>query len=250
MSVDVSAFDLAPDSRMATLCLHGFTGTPYEMRSLGESLAQRGVRALAPVLPGHNQTPRDLAQIRCDDWLEAARENLRALRAAHSRVGVAGMSMGGVLSLLLAAQEPVDAIVSIGAPLRLARSISWSVPVVKYLWPYLRKGVSDIRDPEARARHPAFPAIPLAAVHELIRLQARLDGELHRVSAPLLIAHGAHDHTANPADAHEICERVASDQKEVMVFEGSAHVVTVDFDRAELARRATEFLVHELSATD
>lgn len=246
MSVDVSPFDLNPDARMATLCLHGFTGTPYEMRPLGEALARRGIRALGPVLPGHNQSPRDLARVRCGDWLEAAREHLHALRAQHARVGVAGLSMGGVLALSLGAEEPVDAIVSIATPLRLSRSISGLVPVLKYVWPYLRKRGSDIREPEARKRHPAFPATPLAGVHELVRLQARLDGELHRVSAPLLIAHGAHDATANPADAHEICQRVASVRKEVMLFESSAHVVTVDFDGGELARRATEFLVREL----
>ena len=43
------------------LCLHGFTGTPFEVRPLAEALAGRGYTVLAPVLAGHCGTIDELA---------------------------------------------------------------------------------------------------------------------------------------------------------------------------------------------
>ena len=69
--VDPSAFDLPGSGRAAALCLHGLTGTPYEVRSLAEAISARGIRAVGPALPGHSETPERLAATTHTDWLEA-----------------------------------------------------------------------------------------------------------------------------------------------------------------------------------
>ena len=61
--VDPSPFDLIGGGSAAVLCLHGLTGTPYEVRPLGEALARAGIRAVGPALPGHNETPDRLARV-------------------------------------------------------------------------------------------------------------------------------------------------------------------------------------------
>ena len=71
--VDTAPFDLPGSKRVAALCLHGLTGTPYEVRPHGEALSQAGIRAVGPALPGHNETPQSLARVRYQQWLEAAR---------------------------------------------------------------------------------------------------------------------------------------------------------------------------------
>ena len=43
---DPAAFDLPGAGKAAALCLHGLTGTPYEVRSLGEALADALVQSL------------------------------------------------------------------------------------------------------------------------------------------------------------------------------------------------------------
>jgi carboxylesterase len=101
---------------------------------------------------------------------------------------------------------------------------------------------SDIRDAAARARHPSYDRMPLAAVHELLRLQRLVREALPRVEAPLLVAHGAHDRTAHPDDAREILGRVASREREHLVLESSGHVATVDVDGPRLAAAAVSFL--------
>ena len=245
--VDPAPFDLPGDGRAAALCLHGLTGTPWEVRSLGLALSARGVRAVGPALPGHNETPERLAKVGFRDWLAAAREGLDALRARHGTVFLVGMSMGGLLSLALAAEARVEGLVVVGTPLHLRRGLAPALPLLRRLRPFARKRVgSDIRDAEARARHPSYPVMPLASLQQLARLQCEVRRLLPRVEAPLLVAPGAFDGTANPADAREILSAVGSREKQLLILASSGHVVPVDFDGPELARAAADFLARRM----
>jgi carboxylesterase len=240
--VDPGAFDFGK-GRHAVLCLHGLTGTPYEVRPIGEAMARAGLRAVGPLLPGHGGPSELLAAILHDVWFEAVRNAYRALRAEHDAVSVVGLSLGGLLTLALASEEDVDALVVIGTPLHVhARFVSW-VPLLKR-WKHAfpkRKG-SDIRHDEARERHPSMNVMPLASVHELMRLQRRVRGRLDRVTAPILVAHGALDATAKPSDACEIAGQVASEERELLWLPNSGHVVPVDHDGPALAEAAVDFV--------
>ncbi len=241
--VDSAPFDLPGEGRAAALCLHGLTGTPYEVRPLGVALAARGVRALGPALPGHNETPDRLARIGWREWLDAARAEAGELRKRHACVFLVGMSMGGLLSLALAAEARVEGLVVVGTPLHLPFGLVPLLPLVRHLRPFAHKRVgSDIRDARARARHPSYPVMPLASLQQLGRLQRRVRALLPRVEAPLLVAHGALDGTAKPADAREILAGVGSREKELLILPSSGHVVPVDVDGPELARAAADFL--------
>jgi len=243
--VDAGPFDLG-DGPDAALCLHGLTGTPYEVRPLGEALAASGVRALGPRLPGHGSTARALAATSCGDWLAAARESLRTLRARHDRVSLVGLSLGGLLSLALAGEEEVDALVVIGTPLHLHTRLAALVPALKRVREsFPKRSGSDIRNAAARARHPSLAVMPLASVHELMRLQKRVRAGLGRVTAPILVAHGALDTTARPDDAREIAGGVASGERELLWLPCSGHVVPVDHDGPALSRAVVDFLIRK-----
>ena len=245
--VDASPFELPGEGHAAALCLHGLTGTPYEVRPLGQALSAAGIAALGPALPGHNETPERLAAVAHGTWLEAARGAFRELRAVHERVFVVGLSMGGLIALLLAAEERVDAAAVIGVPLRLRAPGVRLVPLLKRLVRFVPKSSgSDIRDPDARARHPSYDRMPLAAIHELVRLQRRVRAALPRIRAPLLVAHGAHDRTAHPDDAREILARVGSREREHLVLAASGHVVPVDRDGPRLAAALVSFLRRQM----
>lgn len=246
--VDASAFDLAPRggrAPAAVLCLHGLSGTPYEVRALGEACAARGLAAVGPLLPGHGGAPAELAAVSSPAvWLEAARAEVKRLRARHAQVFVAGLSMGGLLALALAADALVDALAVVGVPLRFSLPVRVAVPIVWRFRPYLpKRNGSDIVDAAARARHPSMPVMPLRAVHQLLRLQRVVRAALPRIEAPILVAHGAHDRTARPADARAILCRVESREREWIECKGSGHVVPVDVDGPMLAEAVATFFL-------
>lgn len=240
---DPGAFDLPGDGQAAALCLHGLTGTPYEVRSLGEALSRSGVRAVGPLLPGHGGEPAALRRTSCSAWLVAARREAVRLRRETEVVFGVGLSMGGLVTLALAAEQAFDALVCVGVPLqlrqpgvrfaRLAKHVIRAIP---------KRDGSDIRDPEARARHPSMPVMPLAGIAELQKLQALVRPRLGEVGVPLLAAHGALDATAHPSDAEALLEGVGSVEKEHLLLPRSGHVVPVDFDASILATAAVRFL--------
>lgn len=247
--VDPGPFALGPErARAAVLCLHGLTGTPYEVRPLAQAFSAAGMRAVGPALPGHAATPEALAAIESwQVWADAARQELDRLADRHESVFAAGLSMGGLLCLLLGSERLVDALVVVGVPLRLAPPAPCLVPLAKRWVPFVSKvGGSDIQDDAARARHPGYDRMPLHAVHELIALQRVVRGRLRQIAAPILVAHGALDRTADPEDATEIYESVSSHDREQILLPSSGHVVPVDRDGAELSRVAAEFLARRV----
>src|SRR2546427_10780076 len=97
------------------LLLHGFAGTPPEMRGLGEYLAAAGYDVMGPLLAGHGLTPEAMALTRWTDWVRSAQDALTALRRDCREVFVAGQSLGGTLALHLAATNPaVTGVVAVG----------------------------------------------------------------------------------------------------------------------------------------
>jgi len=241
--IDVDPFDLGRGED-AVLCLHGLTGTPYEVRPLGEAFAAAGLRAVGPMLPGHGGAPEALAATSHQEWTAAVRDAHGALRERHRRVYVAGLSLGGLLALWLAeGAGRVDALVVVATPLHLHSRLARLLPVAKHLRRYIPKRVgSDIRENEARAAHPSMEVMPVASAHELARLQRRVRSALGRVTAPILIAHGRLDITACPDDARTIARQVSSPERELLWLSNSGHVVPVDHDGPVLARAAVDFL--------
>ena len=242
-----------PGSRsIGCLLVHGFTATPEEMRPLGEALARAGFPVRGVRLAGHGTSVADLARTTWTDWLRSVEEGLDHLGAEVPRVAVAGMSMGALLALHLAATRPTDvaALLLCGTPLTLANEarLRWLPFILRLPWIGRRyaivpkTGGRDVADPVARTASPAYDAIPTAAVVELLRLQQLVRGELARVRKPTLILHGRHDHTAPLANLRLLESGLGSGWVETRVLEESWHVVTIDVERALVGRLAADFL--------
>ncbi len=103
--LDGSTFFLPGNKPIGVLLLHGFTATTVEVRPLAEYLNRQGYSVFCPLLPGHGTRPEDMIPVRWQDWYETAQNGLERLKGI-SNLFVAGESMGGLLSLLLAASHP------------------------------------------------------------------------------------------------------------------------------------------------
>src|SRR5260370_27165377 len=67
--VDINEF-FFPGEGVSALLVHGLTGTPHEMRYLGERLAARGARVRGVNLAGHASAPENLRLSSYDNWYE------------------------------------------------------------------------------------------------------------------------------------------------------------------------------------
>jgi carboxylesterase len=241
---DASAFQLG-DPRggvaPAVLCLHGLTGTPYEVRPPAEALAEAGFYCEGPLLPGHGTTVGELARTPHARWVEAVVEAYDSLAERHERVYALGLSLGGLLVLSLAGRREVSGLVLMAVPLDLG-------PLVNRLVPWLHRVVRQlpktpaIRDAEARARHPGYDKMPLPAVNQLLLLTAEVRAHLSRVSAPAQLIFSRLDPTVPPRNAELLLRGLGSGERELHWLEASGHVLPVDAERALVAQKAVDFL--------
>lgn len=254
-SSDASPF-FFPAGDRAILCVHGFTGSPYEMRFLGERLHEAGFTVLGIKLPGHD-SPEELAKARATQWINAVERGLALLEGAEGivkPVGIAGISMGGALALHMAARvgRRLGAVAIFATPVFLSRVLTSTIRLARRVGlervlPKIPKpGGSDIGDKEQRERNPSLGYTPIPAVYELSDLIDDVRGRLGEITQPLYMCHGGKDHTVPPENLDYIARRVASRHLEVERFPRSQHVITLDVDREEVARSATRFFLKHL----
>src|SRR5262250_3643679 len=107
------------------------------MRPLGEALAAHGFSVRGVRLAGHGTSIDDLARTGWRDWFASVEHDLGLLRAQTRRVAVAGMSLGALLALHLAATRPADvaALILCGTPLRLGDArVRWLPALARIPW--------------------------------------------------------------------------------------------------------------------
>jgi carboxylesterase len=78
------------------------------MRFVAQALARAGMTVLCPQLAAHTGSFDELQDSRWQDWYASAEAALDQLRHRCDTVIVAGLSMGAVLALMLAAERKKD----------------------------------------------------------------------------------------------------------------------------------------------
>lgn len=232
--------------RTGCLLLHGFTGTPFEMRGLGESLAGAGLTVLGPRLFAHGTRQEDMPRARWQDWLASAEDGYHLLLGCCDAVVPIGLSMGGVLALLLAATVPVAGAAALSTPvnppdrrMRLLRPVA---PIVSKLWRFADKGPADFYYPKAASTHLEYPQYPIRAAAELYDLIAAMRQHLPEIRCPVLIVHSRRDRSVPFADAGELMAELGAQDKQSLWLEHSGHVVTRDSEHQTVFNAVAAFV--------
>lgn len=233
---------------IGVLVLHGFTGSTQSMRYLGEGLHREfGFSVVGPRLPGHGTSPDDMETTGYLDWLGEAERALQALAQRKRKVFVTGLSMGGTLTLNLAARFPeqVAAIAPIAAATSLAGDGLFDVLMMNPPLTRLPGIGSDIK--AEGVAETAYQEIPVACIKELIKLVALTRAVLPRIHCPALVMQGREDHVVPPSNAMEIVNAIQADDIRLLWLNNSYHVATLDNDKALILARMGAFFT-ELAA--
>lgn len=247
--VDTSEFFFA-GAGLSALLVHGLTGTPYEMRYLGERLAAQGIRVRGIRLAGHAAAPEELGQATQENWYESVLRGFEELRGYGDPIIVVGLSCGAVLAARLAEDQPdaVAGLVMLAPAFFLPRSQTLALRAISVLGAmtktiYLHnQRSSDIHDRSAVLIHPTCRLMPLCAPIELLKLSAIVRARLDRIRQPALIMHSINDHTC-PAkkNVDYVMQHLGSARKRLVMLEESYHVITVDSDKDRIANEVLVF---------
>jgi carboxylesterase len=213
------------------LLIHGFTGTPRDMRPLAQELAAAGVTARGVLLPGFAQSTDALRHVRATDWLAAAREAWIETRSGASHATLIGFSMGGAIALALAAESGLapDQLILLAPHWRFADRRAIFLPLGKHFIrtfrpfgrpnfadPNTRRALAqlapgaDLDDPAVRRQLDDAFTIPTHALNELRRINTIAAASSRRCTAPSLILQGLQDSTTLPVHSRTLAARIGA----------------------------------------
>jgi len=239
---------LLEGDRRGLLLLHGAGGgCTWDLKAFAATAHQRGYTVCLPALPGFGTRPEDLVEVTFNQWIAEAQKGLDHLGQQCRSVSVVGHSMGGVLSLLLAAADR-----------RVARLVTWAAPwrlrnplVGLAVWLLSRPGGALLLPRRIRVPVPqhlrdqgwvGYDRMPTRVglpIHEGLR---RLHVAIGQVRCPVLVVQGDRDEAVWARSARTIHGRVSSSERQLWIIEGGTHPLMQDPGKEELFERTLAFL--------
>ena len=237
-------FLLKGNSR-GVLLIHGFTGSPAEMRLLGERLHKQGFTVLAIRLPGHGTHVHDMEPTHWHHWYAAAVDGRILLSALCEEINVVGLSMGGLLALKLAAEHSVHSVSALSTPVFLTNRKIPLLPLYRIFCKFVQKKQRDYDiEPKLFIGYDSTPLSSLASLLELIQLVRR---DVCHVKCPTLLIQSRREHTVRPESASLLYELLKTNKKELFWLEKSGHIVTLDIERELVFAKISDFLSSNVS---
>lgn len=235
------------NSQVGVLLTHGFTGTPKEMRWMGEYLNREcGFTTLGIRLTGHATRPEDMIRARFNDWQASVEDGFHLLSGAAKSIFLCGLSMGGILSLYSASRLPVKGVVAMSTPYKLPNDPRLKfIRLLSKVQPYMPKSKEDGTGWFGDAwkdYHVAYPANPLRSIAELNLLMGEMRAALPSVKVPVLLIHSRNDDYVVKDSMERIYADLGTSDKQMMWVEGAGHVITEEPIRGQVFKAAAEFI--------
>jgi len=243
-------FLLGDSSKPACLLIHGFTGTPKEMRWMGEFLNGQGYTCLGIRLAGHATDPEDMIRSRWTDWVASVEDGYQLLRGVSNDIFLVGLSMGGILALLMSTRlvPRVKGVIAMSTPSRLPTDYPiWFIELMSRVVRYRPKSKeppgSGWFDKAVYKDHVAYAKNPVRSTAELKKLILEMRAALPKVNVPVLLMHSKDERYILSDNAEDIyAELTNASDKTKIYLTGSGHVLPRDASREQVFQSALEFI--------
>lgn len=227
------AYKLGGSNGYGVLLIHGYTGTPAELRPLGDHLNALGYTVLGVRLPGHGTSVQDLERTRAEDWFAEAAKGMEQLKAEFGKnVFVAGLSMGGLLTMRIAAKYRPKAAAIMSAPIFLPDKRVPFFWLFKYFIKELPKSKKNYHEMmKYNLSYSTMPTKPLGSLLEMMK--SCKNKILKQIECPAIVLQSTVEHTVVPDSAQYIYDHLGSSQnaKKLIWLHKSGHIISLDVER-------------------
>ena len=235
-------FFLQGSNNIGVLLIHGYTGTPAEMRPLGDYLQRLGYNVLGVRLAGHGGSMEDVKNSTAEQWYASAKAGYERLAQEFAAVYVAGLSMGGLVAIRVAAEMGAAKAALMSTPVFVPDKRLPFMWFLKYFIHYLPKAPRSYGELDKyNLCNEKMPVKPLTSLFKLLERCKRQ--YLPAIKAPVIVLQSKRDHTVVPESAQYIYDHLGSapEAKRLVWFQKSGHIMTLDREREQAYREIADF---------
>jgi len=232
----------ATGGQTGVLVLHGFTGSPASVRPWAQFLADSGYSVSAPRLPGHGTRWQEMNQTTWLDWYTEAERALIELSNGLDQIFLAGLSMGGALSVRLAERHPelISGLLLVNPALIDPHGLLRRTSLLRFFKETLKPSESDIAKPNPMIH--GYAETPLKALYSLSLLLADIKPRMAEIDKPILVFRSIQDHVVPSASSELLMAQATSTDKKIILLENSYHVATLDYDAEIIHQESLNFI--------
>ncbi|MCZ0702693.1 esterase/lipase [Natronobacillus azotifigens] len=221
------------------LCIHGFTGGPYELEPLTDYLQQETDWILeVPTLPGHGYE-LTLEDQDHEGWINEAERAFLSLKERVDHVYIIGFSMGGMIAAHLAAKYDVHKLVLL-SPSRKYLSLKQLTVEASHIVMDKVSGTIEDNFTYQNYKHKKG-AIPVRAYLEFLKCMKVTRPSLKKITCPVLVAQGIQDGVVPFKAAHYLDKEIPVDI-EVIYYLDSKHLICLGDDKDVVSVAVEKFL--------
>jgi carboxylesterase len=230
----------------AVLLIHGWTSTPYEVRRLGTYLNENDYTVYGPQLRGHGTVPKDLENVRWEDWIADIAKVYEELKQTHDKVFVGGTSIGANLSVILAKNKAdIAGVILMAMPFNIRMEIA-AVFFAKLLHLFTRYNKKFYPPTFGLAttitRLISYQTYPIKSALETFRLVKVSRKELPKVKQPSLLMQSSSDHIVSRNNLEKIYNTIGSKIKKKEYIKHAYHTFISDIRNEHVFEDILDFL--------
>jgi carboxylesterase len=196
-----------PGATTATLLVHGFTATPWEMRPLADFLAEAGIASLAVRLSGHGTSPEDLASRTWEDWRQSVEDGYHILHQDFQVIYGMGMSTGCLLLLNVASALRFKGLVLFSPYLQILHRLARYAGLLRWFKPY------QVKSTDSHLENRYYNRRPLVGIHQINRLIKVVKTQLPEILCPTMAFNGEGDETIAIDSSRDLMQSLGSKVK-------------------------------------
>ncbi|MFW9999809.1 MAG: alpha/beta hydrolase [Candidatus Hodarchaeota archaeon] len=246
MIMDGAGPFLFEGNKVGILMIHGGGGgTCADLKPLAEYLyAKGGYTVKIPLLPGFGTSPEDLKNIKINDWKSALKEEITILKDTCDKIIVGGHSMGGLLTLILAANYNFDGIFTISAPAGVQSFLINLVPLFQIFVKYHKTPSEKFRK-DTNGKWVGYDKIPVNIGIKAKKLMIEMKQSLFKINCPIILFQGRLDSDIKKNSMDYIFSKISSKTKKKIWLEHNDHPILDSPDYNQIASELFNF-IHEI----
>ena len=221
----------------AYIVVHGFCGSPKDVESIKNELIKNGIdenNIYLPYIKFHTNTELIDLGYDCKDMVEDLKVYISYVKKKYRQLVLIGYSMGGLISIGVALENPTDTLILINTPIHI-----WNFK--NFIWTLKKSDLSG-KKYHIETVASSFEYNRLKNSFYLGKLTKYILKNLYSINIDTLIIQSTHDYVAKPSSAAEIYSRIHSERKEIRWYDRTTHYIPDEEDISDVIDYAVKWV--------